>query len=93
MAREQGLAWLAWLTGEPFFSIEKISRITVPVLFIHGEQDGIVPIKLGRKLFDQCRSPKTWKTILGAGHNDIIQRAGGEYWKGIKVFMDSVPPR
>jgi len=92
MAREQGLSWLAWLTGEPFFSIEKIPRIIAPVLFIHGEQDGIVPIKLARKLFDQCPSPKTWKTIPGAGHNDLIQRAGGEYWKGIQAFMDSVLP-
>ncbi|MFB3145797.1 MAG: alpha/beta hydrolase [Nitrospirales bacterium] len=93
MAREQGLSWLAWLTGDPFFSIEKIPRITAPVLFIHGEQDDIVPIGLGRKLFDQCRSPKTWKTISGAGHNDLIQRAGAQYWEAIQAFLGSISPQ
>lgn len=92
-ARAQGLSWIAWLTGEPFNSIEKISRVTAPVLFIHGERDGIVPIDLGRKLFEQCLSPKTWEPIPDAGHNDLIQRAGAKYWAGIQEFMDSVAPR
>ncbi|MDA0737381.1 MAG: alpha/beta hydrolase [Nitrospirae bacterium] len=91
-ARAQGLFWIAWVMGEPFNSIEKISRVTAPVLFLHGDQDDIVPIDLGRKLFEQCRSPKTWKSIPGAGHNDLIQRAGTKYWEGIQEFMDSVAP-
>lgn len=92
VARAQGLSWIAWVTGEPFHSIEKISRVTAPVLFIHGEQDDIVPLDLGRKLFDQCPSPKTWRTIPGAGHNDLIQRAGAKYWVWIQGFLDSVVP-
>ena len=92
VARAQGLSWIAWLTGEPFYSIEKISRVRAPVLFIHGEQDDIVPIDLGKKLFEQCPSPKTWKTVPGAGHNDLIQRGGVQYWEWIQEFLDSVIP-
>ncbi len=92
-ARTQGLSWIAWLTGEPFHSIEKISRVTAPVLFLHGDQDEIVPIDLGRKLFEQCPSPKTWKTLPGAGHNNLIQRTGETYFESIRVFLDSVAPR
>lgn len=91
-ARTQGLSWIAWLTGEPFHSIKKISRVTAPVLFIHGEQDDIVPLDLGRKLFEQCRSPKTWEPLPGAGHNDLIQRAGTKYLTVIQEFMDSIAP-
>ena len=92
-ARVHGLSWMAWLTGEPFHSIEKISRVTAPVLFIHGEQDDIVPIELGRKLFEACPSPKTWRSLPGAGHNDLIQRAGAKYWIWTQEFMDTVVPR
>ena len=89
-ARAQGLSWLAWVTGQPFNSIEKIPRVKVPVLFIHGEEDGIVPLGLGRKLFAQCPSPKTFKTVPGGGHNDLVQSAGANYWKWIQEFLDTV---
>jgi len=89
-ARAQGLGWIAWLTGEPFNSIEKIQRVSSPILFIHGEEDHIVPIALGRKLFDHARSPKTWKAIPHAGHNDLLQRAGAQYWNWIHAFIDHV---
>lgn len=92
VAGAQGLSALAWVTGEPFASIEKIPRVIAPVLFIHGEHDEIVPMSLGKKLFAQCRSPKTWKTIPRAGHNDLIQRAGAQYWQGIQAFLDAVSP-
>lgn len=92
-ARAQGLSWLAWVTGEPFHSIQKISLVTAPVLFIHGERDGIVPMDLGRKLFEECPTPKIWAPIPGAGHNDLIQYAGAKYWTRIQEFMDSVAPR
>lgn len=90
LAKVQGLSWLAWLTGEPFNSVEKISRVTAPVLFIHGDQDRIVPIELGRRLFDECRSSKTWKTISGAGHNDLVQGAGVQYWRVMEEFLDKI---
>lgn len=89
-ATAQGLGWLAWLTGEPFYSIGKIQQVTTPMLFIHGAQDNIVPMELGRKLFEQSPSPKSWKTIPQAGHNDLTQRAGLQYWRWIQEFMDKV---
>lgn len=92
VARVQGLSALAWVTGEPFASIEKIPHVVAPVLFIHGEQDEIVPMSLGRKLFARCRSAKTWTLIPGAGHNDLIRRAGAQYWNAIREFMDAASP-
>lgn len=43
----------------------------VPKLFIHAEHDSIVPIELGKKLYENAPVPKTWITIPGIDHNDF----------------------
>jgi fermentation-respiration switch protein FrsA (DUF1100 family) len=48
----------------------------VPKLFIHAEHDSIVPIELGKKLYENAPSPKRWMTILGIDHNDFPDVAG-----------------
>ena len=86
------LAWLAWLAGNPFNSIDKIRHVIAPILFIHGDADDIVPIELSRKLFEVCPSPKTFRVAPGAGHNDLVEMAGDSYWEWIKQFINSVAP-
>ena len=89
LADAVGLSWLAWVTGQPFNSIDKIQNIATPVLFIHGTDDQIVPEQLGRKLFDSCPSPKEWKSVSGADHNNLVQVAGQPYWNWIEHFLNS----
>ena len=93
LADTMGLSWLAWLTGDPFDSVTKISRIKIPMLFIHGTEDRIVPLELGRKLFDATPSPKEWKSVLHADHNNLVQIAGPQYWEWIQEFIDRIVPR
>ena len=38
----------------------------MPVLVIHGDRDAIVPIRLGRRLFEAAPEPKEWYEIRGA---------------------------
>lgn len=92
IASHLSLSWLAWLTGNPFNSIDKIRHVIAPILFIHGDADDIVPIELSRKLFEACPSPKTFRVAPGAGHNDLVERAGDSYWEWIKQFINSVAP-
>ena len=93
LAKVLGLSWLAWITGQPFNSIDKIQQVTAPILFIHGTNDHIVPQALGRKLFDRCRSPKVWRSVQGADHNDLVPIAGRQFWDWIQQFLDSTIPR
>jgi len=92
LAQAMGLSWLAWVTGQPFNSLEKIRQISAPTLFIHGTDDHIVPQELARKLFDQCPSPKEWKSFPGADHNNLVLIAGREYWDTIQHFLDTYTP-
>ena len=45
-----------------------VSRAAVPILFIHGEEDGFVPCEMSRKNYDACASRKQLLTIPGAAH-------------------------
>lgn len=75
------LAGLAapWLEGT-YDSLAKIPRVAVPVLLVHGDQDDVVPIGMGWRLYDRCPEPKTFRTIPGAGHDDPAFVGGAAYW-------------
>ena len=51
-------------------SIDRIARVTCPVLVIAGDDDGIVPMDDTRRLFEAAREPKQLLVIEGADHND-----------------------
>jgi len=72
-------------------ALEKISRIKAPVLFVHGDRDNIVPINLGRELFDATMAPKEFMTIQGAGHNDTYFVGGQAYFDKLRDFISSLP--
>lgn len=72
-----------------FDSARKIRGIGLPALFIHGDEDTIVPVSLGRALFDAAPGPKEFVTIRGAGHNDLQYRGGREYLEAIDRFIRS----
>ncbi len=75
-----------------FDSLAKISRVRSPLLFFHGDRDGIVPFELGRRLFNDAPEPKTFETIAGAGHNDTTLVGGRPYFERIRRFLDEVAP-
>ncbi len=91
MARGMGLGWLAGIAGEPFDSRSKITDIQSPILFIHGDADTIIPIEMGRELFEASASEqKEFRKVSGARHNNITTVAGESYWTWIQTFMDKV---
>jgi fermentation-respiration switch protein FrsA (DUF1100 family) len=53
----------------------RVCNVTAPVLVVHGENDAIVPVTLGERLYDLIRAPKRFVRITGAGHNDLGVRA------------------
>lgn len=72
-------------------ALDKIGGIKAPVLFFHGDHDNIVPINLGRELFDATNAPKEFVTLPGAGHNDTYFVGGQKYFDKIREFVSSLP--
>jgi len=71
-------------------AVGQIVQVRVPILFFHGDKDSIVPIELGRKLFEAAPNPKEFVVIPGAGHNDTYFVGGQDYFKKIDSFFKSL---
>ncbi|HSX20634.1 MAG TPA: alpha/beta hydrolase [Gammaproteobacteria bacterium] len=56
---------------DKYNNISKLQKIHVPILFIHGLQDAVVPFWHGKALFDAYNGPKQSYWLPNAGHNDI----------------------
>jgi len=59
------------LVKDRFDSLDKIGRIRTPLFVTHGENDDVVPIALGKRLFEAARPPKESHWVAGGGHNDL----------------------
>lgn len=70
-----------------FDSIGRAPRLKAPVLYVHGTVDDIVPIGMGRRLFEASPEPKEWYEIDGAGHNDTMYVGGAEYFRRLVDFI------
>jgi uncharacterized protein len=62
-----------WLLKDQFEASTRIAGVGAPVLIIHGEADGIVPIRYGKALFEAAREPKEAAWIRSGGHEDLAQ--------------------
>jgi uncharacterized protein len=70
-ARRYWFVPVRWLMKDQFRSDLRIGKVTAPVLVLHGERDGVVPISLGEQLYALIKSPKSFVRFPGAGHNDL----------------------
>ncbi|MEA3514071.1 MAG: alpha/beta fold hydrolase [Nanoarchaeota archaeon] len=57
-----------WQDCDSYDLLSNVSRITCPIMFIHGTKDDIVPISESMQLYENANEPKELKTIKDAGH-------------------------
>ena len=78
------------ITHQRFDSIDKMDRLDMPVLILHGTEDQVVPCEMGRQLYEKAPYPKKLKLILGGGHSNSARVGGEEYLSTVKKFIDEV---
>lgn len=66
------------LLKDRFESDAKIKFIKSPLMILHGTIDPVVPLLLGKKLFNSAIEPKTACWIDGAAHNDLYEFGGDQ---------------
>ena len=69
--------------------LEVVNKITVPVLFIHGDDDGLVPFEMMGRLFDACAAPKEKFVVAGAGHADAKRENPAAYFDKVFAFLEA----
>jgi len=69
-----------------YATIDKVSRINIPKLFIHSPQDEMIPYEHGTALFKNAAEPKEFLQITG-GHNEGFLTSGKIYTDGLNRFV------
>ncbi|KAI5091330.1 protein ABHD17B [Silurus meridionalis] len=70
---------------DAFPNIDKISKVTSPVLVIHGTEDEVIDFSHGLALYERCQKPVEPLWVDGAGHNDV--ELYGQYLERLKRFV------
>ena len=60
-----------WFMKDTWHSDERIGNVAAPLLVLHGEEDHIVPIRFGEKLFALAREPKRLVRFPQGGHVNL----------------------
>jgi len=60
-----------WFLRDRFHSDQRITRVTAPLLVMHGTDDATIPIALGERLFALAHEPKQFVKFPGGGHADL----------------------
>lgn len=78
------------LPFDKFNNLQKIKNIQVPVLYIHGVDDQIIPIWHSKKLLQITPQVKDYFWVDGAGHNNLYIKAGAEIKQKILEFSEGI---
>lgn len=82
---------LTWLISQRFDSATRIASVRIPVLFIHGTADSIVPSSMSEKLYTAATAvPAGFKELLlidGGSHSGASRMDPTTYNRAMRGFM------
>jgi pimeloyl-ACP methyl ester carboxylesterase len=78
------------IVHQRFDSLAKVVDIRIPVLFIHGTDDQLIPSEMSRLLYARAPHPKRLIFINGGGHNNSASVGGEDYLRSIREFVEFV---
>ncbi len=75
IARSLSYAWLPiqLILSQKFDAVDKIGKVRMPVIVLHGDRDRYVPVDLGRKLYDAAPEPKRLVVVEDGTHNNSLR--------------------
>ena len=75
------------LIADKYDNERNIRSVTAPVLILHGEQDGVIPVEMGRRVFRAANEPKRIEVFPQGTHDDLF---GHGAWEKTRSFVDSL---
>jgi alpha-beta hydrolase superfamily lysophospholipase len=68
-------------------NLERAGRLHVPLLVIHGSDDYLAPIAMGRAIADTGRAEQ-FLVLEGASHSTMYERGGDRYRDALHAFLN-----
>jgi hypothetical protein len=78
-----------WMARSRFRSLDKVGRLETPKLFVHGAEDGSLPVAMSERLHAAASDPKDLYVVRGAGHNDVYRHGGLAYLRRLGRFIEA----
>ena len=76
-----------FIVSTKFNNLERISKLGIPIQIIHGTADELIPFSMGECLFKAANEPKALIAVEGAGHSDLLEKAGDLFRKSFDSFL------
>lgn len=85
--------WLPvrWLSRIRYDTLQKLPRVTAPVLVMHSRADTLIPFRHAERNFAAAKDPKLFCELEG-DHNDAIQ-ARAPFLGGLEKFLGLIEAR
>jgi fermentation-respiration switch protein FrsA (DUF1100 family) len=64
-----------------------VGAVTAPLLILHGEQDEVIPVDMGRRIYAAANEPKRIEPFPHARHNDLFDHGA---WEKMRAFLLSL---
>lgn len=90
-----GMKTASWInkivTGHSFQEIspkEQVQHSQIPLLFIHGDKDSVVPVSMADELYDAANCEKEKLIVPGADHTLSYMTDPDLYWSTVENFVE-----
>ena len=74
--------------NQKFDSLAKVERLELPVLYIHGTADEIVPFGMSERLFGRSGGAKRLVAIPGGRHDNNAAAGGAAFRAALRSFVE-----
>lgn len=68
-------------------NVENVARNRSPLLVVHSDSDAVIPISMGRQIFQAAHEPKQFVTLHGFSHNAPYKNPSEDWWNPVMGFI------
>jgi pimeloyl-ACP methyl ester carboxylesterase len=75
------------LITDKYDNERNIRSVAAPVLILHGEQDGVIPVEMGLRVYRAANQPKRIELFAQGSHDDLFDHGA---WEETRAFVDAL---
>lgn len=75
---------------EDISPIKDITKVTTPILYLHGEADTLVPVEMSRHLYEMTKGYRELHIFTGIKHGRAVIEKKSEYQDTVEKFLNTV---
>lgn len=78
-----------FMSSDEYSTVSALKRTSLPILFIHGDNDSFVPVEMTYENYAACASPKRLLIVHGAEHAMSYYKNRTDYEKAVCDFWET----